>query len=313
MSPQRRPISRRAAPSSARDGGDLARGEEDAVARLRRRRARPGRRARRRRGSWRPGRRARRPRRTSTYARPLAPRCLAQSCHASSCLRGCDAPPGMTTAPTYGAWNTRNGRLGEVVGALDELDAEAQVGLVGAVARHRLGVGHARDRARRSRTPISAPQRRHDGLADRDDVVLVDEAHLDVELGELGLPVGAEVLVAVAAGDLEVALHAGDHEQLLEQLRALRQGVPGARLQARRHEEVAGALGRRAGQRRASRSRRSPASSSTSRATRLTAAAQPERRAGRGAAQVEVAVAQARLLADLDVLVDRERQRRRRR
>ncbi len=74
--------------------------------------------------------------------------------------------------------------------------------------------------------------------------------HLDVELGELRLAVGAEVLVAVAAGDLVVALHAGHHEQLLEQLRALRQGVPGARCEAGRHEEVAGALGRRAGQRR---------------------------------------------------------------
>ena len=72
--------------------------------------------------------------------------------------------------------------------------------------------------------------------------------HLDVELGELGLAVGAEVLVAVAAGDLVVALHAGDHEQLLEQLRGLRQGVPGARLQARGHQEVARALGRRAGE-----------------------------------------------------------------
>ena len=59
-------------------------------------------------------------------------------------------------------------------------------------------------------------------------VVLLDEAHLDVELGELRLAVGAEVLVAVAAGDLVVPLHAGHHEQLLEQLRALRQGVPGA-------------------------------------------------------------------------------------
>ena len=38
-------------------------------------------------------------------------------------------------------------------------------------------------------------------------------------------------------------------------------------------------------------------------------AAQPERRGGAGATQVEVAVLEARLLADLDVLVDRERQR----
>ena len=64
-------------------------------------------------------------------------------------------------------------------------------------------------------------------------VVLVDEAHLEVELGELGLAVAAQVLVAVAAGDLEVAVDAGDHQQLLELLRALRQGVDVARLEPR--------------------------------------------------------------------------------
>jgi hypothetical protein len=89
-----------------------------------------------------------------------------------------------------------------------------------------------------------------DRLAQLEDVVLGDEGHLDVELGELRLPVGAEVLVAVAARDLVVALHARDHEQLLEELRALRQGVPGARRETRRHEEVASALGGGAGQRR---------------------------------------------------------------
>ena len=62
--------------------------------------------------------------------------------------------------------------------------------------------------------------------------VLVDEAHLEVELRELGLPVAAQVLVAEAARDLEVAVDARDHQQLLELLRALRQGVDGARLEA---------------------------------------------------------------------------------
>ena len=42
---------------------------------------------------------------------------------------------------------------------------------------------------------------------------------LDIELGELGLTVGAEVLVAVAACHLVVAFHAGNLQQLLEQLR----------------------------------------------------------------------------------------------
>ena len=57
----------------------------------------------------------------------------------------------------------------------------------------------------------------------------VDERHLDVDLGELGLAVGAQVLVAEAARDLVVALDAADHEQLLEELRRLRQRVELAR------------------------------------------------------------------------------------
>ena len=44
----------------------------------------------------------------STYARPRAPRALAHSCQLSSSRRDWAAPPGMTTAPTWGAWKTRN-------------------------------------------------------------------------------------------------------------------------------------------------------------------------------------------------------------
>ena len=83
-----------------------------------------------------------------------------------------------------------------------------------------------------------------------DHVLALDEGHLDVELGEVGLAIGAQVLVAEAAGDLVVALEAGDHQQLLEQLRRLRQRVEGALAQTRGNEEVARALGGRAGQHR---------------------------------------------------------------
>jgi hypothetical protein len=59
------------------------------------------------------------------------------------------------------------------------------------------------------------------------------------------LTVAPRVLVAVAAGELEVLVHARDHEDLLVQLGRLRQSVELARIQARGHEVVAGALGRR--------------------------------------------------------------------
>ena len=200
----------------------------------------------------------------------------------------------------------------EVVGALDELEAHPEVGLVGPVPRHRVGVRHPRQRALDGVAGLG-PHGLQDVLHQRDDVLLVHEAHLDVELGELGLPVGAEVLVAVAARDLVVALHAADHEQLLEQLRALRQGVPAARGQTGRHQEVAGALGRGAGQR--GRLDLDEVAGVEHVAGGLVdLAAQAEGGVGAGAAQVEVAVLEAGLLADLAALVagrvvDGERER----
>ena len=79
----------------------------------------------------------------------------------------------------------------------------------------------------------------HDGARDLGDhrldeghhVFLRDEAHLDVELRELRAAVGARVLVAHAVRDLEVAVEARDHQQLLELLRRLRQRVDVARLE----------------------------------------------------------------------------------
>ena len=59
---------------------------------------------------------------------------------------------------------------------------------------------------------------------------------------------GAGVLVAEARRDLEIAVEPGDHQELLELLRRLGQGVEAARMQAAGHQEVAGALGRGGGQ-----------------------------------------------------------------
>ena len=72
--------------------------------------------------------------------------------------------------------------------------------------------------------------------------VLGRERHLDVDLRELGLAIGAQVLVAEALDDLEVAVEPADHQDLLEDLRRLRQRVELARVHAARHEVVARAL-----------------------------------------------------------------------
>ena len=131
------------------------------------------------------------------------------------------------------------------LGQVDQRQAEAQVGLVVAVLAGGLGVGHALERAGRCSTPStsfhSAAIR---SSIDVLHVLLDDEAHLEVDLGELGLAVEAQVLVAEAAHDLEVAVEAGHHEQLLEDLRRFGQGVELARVQPRGHQEVAGAARR---------------------------------------------------------------------
>ena len=67
-----------------------------------------------------------------------------------------------------------------------------------------------------------------------EDVLLRREGHLEVDLRELELAVGAQVLVAKAAGDLEVLLEARHHQDLLEELGRLRQRVELAAVHARR-------------------------------------------------------------------------------
>jgi hypothetical protein len=58
-----------------------------------------------------------------------------------------------------------------------------------------------------------------------ENVLLRDERRLDVQLREFELPVGPQILVAQAAGNLIVPVDSGHHQQLLGQLGALRQHV----------------------------------------------------------------------------------------
>ena len=136
-------------------------------------------------------------------------------------------------------------------------DRVAQVGLVRPIPFQRIAVGNAR--------PVGVDLARH--LADLlallfemfeqplqhrlnggEDVVLGDEAHLDVQLVEVGgRAVRAGVFIAETGRDLEVTVETCDLDQLLELLRRLGQGVELARMQARRHQKVARALWGRGG------------------------------------------------------------------
>ena len=77
-------------------------------------------------------------------------------------------------------------------------------------------------------------------LEDCHDVVRLGKAHLDVELGELVDAVGAGILIAKAARDLNVLVDPADHEDLLQHLRRLRKRPEFSGVVARGHDEVAG-------------------------------------------------------------------------
>ena len=141
-------------------------------------------------------------------------------------------------------------RFREGPGEVLDFEPEAQVRFVGAEAQHGLGVGDTRERRRGHFPAAELPEEAGKELLDHgEDVLLLDEGHLQVELVEFsGRAVGAGVLVAEAGRDLEVAVEAGNHQHLLELLRRLRQGVEAAGVDPARHQVVARALGGAAGE-----------------------------------------------------------------
>ena len=192
---------------------------------------------------------------------PPAPNCLTHSARASV-LAGHFRPAGHDDGLDASAGVDRALEDLEVgllrqLGDVLQFHGEAEVGPVAAEALHRLGVGHPLDLGDVDVEHL-LPHPPDQPFVGRHHVVLLDEGHLHVELGELGLPVGAGVLVAEAADDLHVLLAARGHEDLLEELRALRQGVEAAGVQPARARGSPARPRASIGRGRASRSRGSP-------------------------------------------------------
>ena len=148
----------------------------------------------------------------------------------------------------------------------------------------------------------------HQRLDEPEHQIDVRERNLDVHLRELRLTIGAQVFVAEALDDLEVPVNAGNHQDLLEQLRRLRQREELSRVHAARHQVVARAFGRRLAENRrldlpeavgveilADRHRH--------------AVPQPEIALKARPAQIEIAVAQSHVFADQRVVGDGKRRR----
>ena len=84
------------------------------------------------------------------------------------------------------------------------------------------GPGQSRQRCRDVKLLDLFENVRHQSVDDFQNVVAFDERHLDVDLSELRLPVGAEVFVPETASQLIVTVEARHHEDLLVNLRRLR-------------------------------------------------------------------------------------------
>ena len=136
------------------------------------------------------------------------------------------------------------------VGHFDELQVDAKVGLVGAVLGHGVVPVHDGERVLEVDVEDFLEDRADEFFHQGADFVHVEEGRFNIDLREFRLTVGAKVFVAEALDDLIVAVEAGDHQELLEELRRLRQGEETAVLNAGRNEVVAGAFRRGARQHR---------------------------------------------------------------
>ena len=129
----------------------------------------------------------------------------------------------------------------DLLGQVNQLHAKAGVRLVRTEALHRLAVGQPWHLGDIDALDLLV-QPLHVALQHVHDVLLGDKGHLQVDLGEFRLAVGAQVLVAEAAGQLDIAVKAGQHQQLLIDLRGLRQSVELAVMDSGRNQIVARAL-----------------------------------------------------------------------
>ncbi len=188
-----------------------------------------------------------------------------------------------------------------------KLEAETEVGLVRAEPRHRLLPGQPPERPPRRLAPERLERRHHRALERVEDLVTRRKRHLDVQLAELELPVGPQVLVAEADRHLVVPAEARDHQDLLEDLRRLGQREERPGLEPHGDEEVSGALGgglrevRRPDVDEALLVHEAPH-------RRYDSCREPQVALHPLASQVEVAVAEADALVDV-LLVDLERER----
>ena len=127
----------------------------------------------------------------------------------------------------------------------DKFHAETQIGLVTSEAFHSLDPCHLLQ-LRQFHSPDFLEEMSCHILKQVNDVILVNKAHFAIDLRKLRLPVGTQVLIPKALGNLEVTIEARHHQKLLQSLWTLGQSVELTRIHSAGHHEITGPLGRTA-------------------------------------------------------------------
>ena len=186
---------------------------------------------------------------TLSQTRPLAPKSWryrkpVQDLPAAFFRHAADVDPFDYTALAKGGAEGLEFALRKDAAEVAQFEFETQVRLIRAVAFHRLFPGQARERGFQCNAMHVLHHRRQQFLDDINDIILIDETHFEIDLGEFRLAVGTQVFITKTASDLEVALDAADHQQLLVLLGCLRQCIKAARIHTTGHQIVPCALRR---------------------------------------------------------------------
>src|SRR6266851_4354550 len=197
--------------------------------------------------------------------------------------------------------------VAEQLREVDNVQREPEVGFVRSVSRHRFRVRHAAE-WRGDITADLSEDLMHQRLDELEDRLRPRKRYLNIDLRKLRLAIGSQVFVAEAAHNLEVAIGAGDHQDLLEDLRRLRQRVKLAGVNPARNEIIASPFRRGLGQNRCF---------NLPEAVRIEIAADCKRRPMAQAdvalhvrpAQVEIPVAEANVFGYGALFGDRKRRR----
>ena len=135
---------------------------------------------------------------------------LSRHCALSLCVNTADRTAVFKCALKYNELSIFYGP-----GNINQLHTETQVRFVGTETVHSLFPGHSLDRELYLNAEHLFEQVCQQSLIDIDNIIYINESKLHIDLGELRLTVGTQVLITETFYDLDITVIAGAHQKLL--------------------------------------------------------------------------------------------------